>query len=199
MADILILASESATRQRLLYDVGVPFEVVVPRIDEATVKMTLLAEHVTPADIAAALAEQKARKISRRYSDRLVLGVDQVLELEGELFDKPRDPEDAKTQLMHLSGKTHRLISAAVICEGGKPRWRHVDTARLTMRSLTDSFLDRYVDENWENIRHSVGAYQIEKRGAWLFHRVDGDFFTILGMPLLAVLDHLMLRGTVSE
>ncbi|MEM9523374.1 MAG: Maf family nucleotide pyrophosphatase [Pseudomonadota bacterium] len=195
----LILASESTTRQRLLHDAGVPFEVRVPRVDETSIKRALLAEHAAPVDIAASLAERKACEVSRERPDRLVLGADQVLEFEGKLFDKPRDPGDAKAQLMSLSGRTHRLISAAVICENGKRRWWCVDTARLTMRSLTRSFLDRYVDDSWEDIRYSVGAYQLEKRGAWLFQRVDGDFFTILGMPLLAILDHLRSRGGTGE
>lgn len=192
----LILASQSAGRIEMLRAVGLDVEAHPALVDEEAIKDGMIADGAKPRNIADALAEAKARKVSRKYSGGLVLGCDQILvTAEGEIFDKPETAEEARVHLEMLSGKTHRLISAAVICENGEPVWRIVDTASLTMRSLSSAFIDQYVASHWEHIRHCVGCYRIEAEGAQLFLSISGSQFTIIGLPLLPVLDYLRLRG----
>ena len=199
MAEPLILASGSATRAGMLRAAGVPFEVVVPRVDEAALKAALVAEGRPARDIADALAEMKAARVSGKRPEALVLGGDQVLSCEGRLFSKPGRPEEACEQIAALMGQTHRLYSAAVIYQGGEPVWRHVSEARLTMGRLSSAWIEGYVARNWDAIRHSVGGYRIEEEGVRLFSRIDGDHFTILGLPLLPLLSFLSLRGTIAS
>ena len=191
----LLLASASETRAAMLHAAGLAPQILPARIDEEAIRAALQAEGATPRDLADALAEMKARKLSDKHPGALVLGADQVLELKGEVFAKPETPDAARAQLRALSGKTHRLLSAAVIYRAAKPEWRHVGEARLTMHDLSDSFIDAYVARNWDSIRHSVGCYQIEKEGVCLMSRVEGDHFTILGLPLIPLLSWLRLRG----
>lgn len=191
----LLLASASETRAAMLRAAGLAPQILPARIDEEAIRAALQAEGATPRDLADALAEMKARKLSDKHPEALVLGADQVLELKGEVFAKPETPDAARAQLRALSGKTHRLLSAAVIYRAAKPEWRHVGEARLTMHDLSDSFIDAYVARNWDSIRHSVGCYQIEKEGVCLMSRVEGDHFTILGLPLIPLLSWLRLRG----
>ena len=199
MAEPLILASGSATRAGMLRAAGVPFEVVVPRVDEAALKAALIAEERPARDIADALAEMKAARVSGKRPEALTLGGDQVLSCEGRLFSKPASPEEACEQIAALMGQTHRLHSAAVIYQGGEPVWRHVSEARLTMGQLSAAWVEGYVARNWDAIRHSVGGYRIEEEGVRLFSRIDGDHFTILGLPLLPLLSFLSLRGTIAS
>ena len=183
----------------MLRAAGVAVEGYAPLVDEASIKQELAAEGAKPRDIADALAEAKARKISRKFSGRLVLGGDQILVTgDGVILDKPESPADAKAHLEMLSGKTHRLISAAVICENGEPVWRLVDTAQMTMRVLSEAFITDYVARYWEHIRHCVGCYRIEAEGAQLFASVSGSQFTVIGLPLLPVLDYLRTRGLLA-
>ncbi len=191
----LLLASASETRAAMLRAAGLAPQVLPARIDEEAIRAALEAEGASPRDLADALAEMKARKLSDKHPEALVLGADQVLELKGEVFAKPETPDAARAQLRALSGKTHRLLSAAVIYRASKPEWRHVGEARLTMHDLSDAFIDAYVTRNWDSIRHSVGCYQIEKEGVCLMSRVEGDHFTILGLPLIPLLSWLRLRG----
>lgn len=180
----------------MLRAAGVNVEPQAPLVDEDSVKDALAADGAKPRDTADALAEAKARKVSRKFAGRLVLGCDQILvTADGQLLDKPESEAAAKTQLATLSGKSHRLISAAVICENGEPVWRIVDTAQMTMRPLSDTFIEEYVGTHWEHIRHCVGCYRIEAEGAQLFASVSGSQFTIIGLPLLPVLDYLRIRG----
>jgi septum formation protein len=192
----LVLASQSAGRIAMLRASGVDVAAHAPLVDEDSIKQALAANGAKPRDIADALAEAKARKVSRKFPTDLVLGCDQILVMpNGEILDKPVSMEEAKAHLAMLSGKTHRLISAAVICENGEPVWRIVDTAQMTMRSLSDGFIDDYVAQYWDHIRHCVGCYRIEVEGAQLFAAVSGSQFTIIGLPLLPVLDYLRIRG----
>jgi septum formation protein len=194
----LILASTSAIRQTMLRSAGVEFEARPAKIDEETIKASLLAEGAKPREIADALAEGKARKIAMKEPGALVLGCDQVLDLKGKLFSKPRSIEEASAQLAELSGQTHKLLSAAVLYEEGKPVWRHIGEARLTMRSLSPEYQADYLARNWESIRSSVGCYKLEEEGVRLFARVEGSNFTVLGLPLVEFLSYLTLRGDLA-
>jgi septum formation protein len=198
MVQPIILASASDIRRRLLANAGVAVQVVEPRVDEESVKAALAEEGASPRDVADALAELKARRVAEKRLGSLVIGCDQVLVLGDRMMSKPETPEAARAQLEALSGRTHELLSAAVVCENGQPVWRHVGTARMTMRRPSDDFLDDYVPRNWDSIRHSVGAYKLEEEGVRLFSRIEGDHFTILGLPLLELLGWLMVRGRIA-
>ncbi|MBL4768439.1 MAG: Maf family protein [Rhodobacteraceae bacterium] len=195
----LVLASGSSIRGQLLQNANVAFSVQLPRVDEKTIKQSLIAEGVSPRDIADALAEMKARKISEKTPEALVLGSDQVLEFEGALLSKPQSPDEALKQLKSMRSKRHRLFSAAVICEDGRPVWRHVGRVTLQMRDSSDSYLHDYVDRNWPEIGHAVGAYMLEQEGVRLFSRIEGDYFHVLGMPLLEILGYLTVRGIIEQ
>ncbi|SEL03625.1 Maf family protein [Pacificibacter marinus] len=199
MTQILILASGSRIRQTLLSNAKVPFEVNVPLIDENSIKDALIAENTPPRDIADALAEGKARKISMKFPEAIVLGCDQVLSFRGMIFSKPNAPAEARAQLSELNNERHKLLSAAVIYEAGEPKWRHIGEVRLQMKQNSDAYLDDYVDRNWDSIRHSVGGYKLEEEGARLFSRVDGDYFNVLGLPLFEILGYLGQRGVISS
>jgi len=193
----LILASGSAIRAALLRNAGLAVDTEAARIDEEALRRGLQAEGAGPRDIADALAEAKARKVSARHPGALVLGADQILEYDGEIFAKPETPQAARDQLVRLRGCTHRLLSAAVVCRDGEPLWRHVGQVRLTMRDVSDGYLDAYVDRNWESIRHAVGAYKLEEEGVRLMSRIEGDYFNVLGLPLVELLTWLALRGDI--
>ncbi len=198
MTDRLILASGSEIRATMLRNAGVVFDVVVARVDEDAIKQALEAEDAPPRDIADTLAEMKAKRVASKHPDALVIGCDQVLAFGQQTLSKPTSPDDALTQLKMLRGKAHQLLSAAVIYGEGKPMWRHVGVVRLHMHNKSDAYLADYVDRNWDSIRHAVGAYKLEEEGARLFHRIDGDYFNVLGLPLLELLSYLTLRGTID-
>ncbi|KAF0676316.1 Maf family protein [Profundibacterium mesophilum] len=195
MSRPIILASASESRRQLLANAGVPFEAVRPMVDEDAIKAALQAEGALPRDIADALAEAKARKVSAKHPGALVLGCDQVLEHRGDTLSKPGSPDAARAQITRLSGDRHSLLSAIVAYEDGAPVWRHVGVVRLSMRTLGAPYIDDYVARNFESIRHSVGGYKLEEEGARLFTQIDGDYFTVLGLPMLPLLSWLILRG----
>ena len=199
MSASLILASGSEIRALLLRQAAVEFEQVSPRVDEEMVRDALLAEAASPRDIADALAEMKARKVSEKHPESLVLGCDQVLDHRGNLFSKPQSMQEVLSQLKTLRGEPHTLLSAAVIYEAGKPIWRHVGIVRLRMHDVSDDYLGSYVDRNWDSIRHSVGGYKLEEEGVRLFSRIEGDYFNVLGLPLLELLSYLALRGDIER
>ncbi|MFN3953871.1 MAG: Maf family protein [Pararhodobacter sp.] len=194
---VLVLASSSEIRARLLQNAGLEIEICPTRIDEDALRSAMAAEGVSAQDMASTLAEQKARRAALKKPGRLVLGCDQILDFDGQTLAKPCAPSDALDQLAKLRGNTHHLHSAAVLCLDGAPIWRKVSTARLTMRQFSDPFLADYVESYWQAIRHCVGCYQIEASGIRLFERIEGDYFTILGLPLLDLLNFLTLRGDI--
>lgn len=183
----------------MLAAAGLTFESIVSGVDEPALRRTLESEgrSVEPDDIAYALAAAKAEIVSRARPEALVVGADQVLALESRIFEKPADVPAARRQLLELRGKQHRLISAVVLAEGGRVQWRHADTATLVMRAFSAAFLDAYLYNAGEDVCLSVGAYQLEGLGAQLFERIDGDYFTILGLPLIALLAELRARKVI--
>lgn len=195
----IVLASTSVTRQAMLNAAGIGFSAVAPRVDEVLIRDALVAEGAHPRDIADTLAEMKARKVAEKHRSALVLGCDQVLALDWQCFAKPETPEEARGQLRQLRGKTHKLLTAIVAYENAEPVWRHVAEARLTMHQISDGYLDDYVARNWDSIRHSVGGYKIEEEGVRLFSAIQGDHFTILGLPLLPLLAWLGTKGIIAR
>lgn len=187
----LILASESRSRARMLEAAGVPFTARAAKIDEDAVKDAMLAEGAAAGNIAETLAELKALRVTAQAPQSLVLGADQVLVLDGVIYSKPLDMEDAEAQLRALSGKTHELISAAVVARGDRAIWRQVSRARLTVRELSDAFIENYLTQCGEGILRNVGCYEIEGLGAQLFSRIEGDLFVIQGLPLLPLMAFL--------
>lgn len=195
----VVLASGSSARAAMLTGAGVPFVRDVADVDEGAVKEACREAGRSAADVALALAVRKAGAVSVRHPGALVIGADQMLECEGEWFDKPADREGARQQLSRLRGRTHRLISAAVVMRDETVLGEWVATADLTMRAFSEAFLDDYLDQAGDAVLSSVGAYRIEGEGILLFERVDGDTFTIKGMPLLPVLEALREHGVLKR
>ncbi|MBY0431073.1 MAG: Maf family protein [Rhodospirillales bacterium] len=191
----LVLASGSRTRLEMLRRAGVSCEVDPPAVDEAALRASLRAEGADVAGVAEALAELKAMRIARRHPGALVLGADQMLECGGVWHEKPADRRAARQQLLALRGKTHMLVTVAVLVKDEQRIWHDVDRARMVMRPFTEAFLDWYLETAGDAVCASVGAYQVEGLGAQLFARIEGDQTTILGLPLMPVLDMLRVHG----
>ena len=194
----LILASSSNVRRQLLANAGISVEVIAAPIDERLLEVPMIAAGASPADIAAMLAEAKAVAVSALAPAALVIGADQTLDLDGERFTKPVDIEDARRHLMTLSGKTHFLQSAVTVACSGEVVWQHIEAPRLAMRTLTESEVDRYLAEVGGAALSSVGCYQIEGPGIRLFERIEGDYFSVLGLPLLPLISFLRRQGAVE-
>lgn len=196
---MIVLASQSASRRALLAAAKVPFEALSPGVDEEAAKEALRADGLDARALADALAELKALKVSRRVPGALILGCDQTLSLDdGTQIDKAENRDDAARILRLLSGRVHHLHSAAVIVLNGDAIWRHIERVRMTVRPLSDAFIDAYLDDDWEECRWCVGCYRIEGPGAQLFSKVEGGQFAIQGLPLLPLLDFLRVRGVLA-
>ncbi|GGO95368.1 Maf family protein [Stakelama pacifica] len=196
----LVLASQSASRRAMLDAAGVPHEAMASGLDEESVKAGFAELSMKTRDLADALAGMKAVRASSRVGEgALVLGCDSIaVRDDGVQLDKPVSRDAARDHLRLLSGRRHDLVSAAVIAEGGRPVWRQVSRARMFMRTLSDEFIEAYLDAEWPEISGCVGCYRLERGGVQLFSRIDGDYFTILGMPLLPILDYLRVRGIMA-
>ena len=194
----VVLGSGSPFRRQLLESAGIDFTVVRPEIDERAVEQATQDSGTTPADLAQILAEAKAMDVSERAPGALVIGSDQTLSLGERVLHKPADMEEARRRLLELSGRTHELNSAVALVRDGETLFRHVETARLTMRSLDPGFIGRHLSRVGDVALSSVGAYQIEGEGIQLFERIDGDHFTIVGLPLLPLLAELRRHGAID-
>ena len=195
----LILASGSEIRLRLLRSAGLDVTALPAKIDEEMVRAALTAEAAEPTDIADALAEMKAARVAQKHPAALVLGCDQVLEFQGQILSKPETRAEAADQIASLAGHSHQLLSALVLYDAGQLVWRHLGEARLTMRPISPSTLEAYLSRNWPGISASVGGYKLEEEGIRLFSAIEGDYFTILGLPLLPLLSQLALRGDIDQ
>jgi septum formation protein len=197
----LVLASKSPFRARLMSNAGLDFETGSADVDERAIEVPLVKAGLPPDDVAQVLAEAKALAVwdtGYWHPDALILGCDQTLDLGGKRLHKPADMEQARRQILDLSGKTHHLHSAMALVVGGETVWRHVSTAHLTMRPLTAEAVGRYCAKAEDAVLQSVGGYQIEGRGIQLFERIEGDYFTIVGLPLLPLLQELRNRGVID-
>jgi len=192
---MLILASTSQSRRELLTNAGLAFEIEAPGVDEDEVKLSLVAQKADALAIATTLAELKATRVSARFPEAFTIGGDSTLACEGRLFDKPPTIAAARDQLLALRGRTHDLVSSVVVARGGVRIWHHAERAQLTMRPFSEAFLDAYLAEAGESVTTSVGAYRLESVGAHLFSKIEGDYFTILGLPLLPLLSFLAGHG----
>ncbi len=196
MAPRLVLASASPFRKALLENAGLAFDVEPSRIDERVVEEQL--DGLTPEDVASVLAEAKAQDVSSRNPGALVIGSDQTLSLEGDIYHKAATMDEARRRLLKLSGQTHELNSAIVLAQDGETIWRHMSVARMTMRDLDPGFIGRHLSNVGDRALSSVGAYQFEGEGIQLFERIEGDYFTIIGLPLLPLLSELRKLGAID-
>lgn len=194
----LILASASAARKRLLADAGVAAEIDPADIDESAIKDECRRNRRSSSECATRLAEAKARAVAIRHQGSLVLGADQLLDCDGEWFDKPRDRSEARDQLQRLRGRSHELVTVATVVRENERLWQATERPRVTVRTFSDAFLDRYLDAMGERVLKTVGGYELEGLGAQLMEKIEGDYFAILGLPLLPVLHFLRSAGALA-
>ncbi len=195
----IVLASSSPFRRQLMENAGLLFDAVAANIDERAIEAPLEREGAAPDTVAIVLAVAKAREVSERYPHALVIGSDQTMSLGSRVYHKPKDMTEARSHLLSLAGRTHRLNSAIALVRGGEVLWEHVSHAELTMREFSPGFVDRHLSRVGEKALKSVGAYQLEGEGIQLFSAIDGDYFTILGLPMLPLLNKLRDLGVIDE
>ncbi len=199
MVNDLLLASSSSIRKQLFEKANVSVKCVKPNVDEESVKASLLMEKYKARDIADALAELKATKVSSMNPANLVIGCDQILDFNSKILSKAKDQDELIYQLKQLQGNKHKLHSACVVYNAQKPEWRFIGSVSMTMRNLSDRYILKYVKDNWDDIKHSVGGYQIENSGISLFSKIDGDYFSVLGLPIIQLVGHLLNRGVIEQ
>ena len=195
----IVLASKSPIRSLLLEKTGIEFSTVDPAIDEREVKLSYISNNYPTRDIADVLADMKARKISNRFPDSIVIGCDQILDFNSKILSKAKDQDELIHQLKQLQGNKHKLHSACVVYNAQKPEWRFIGSVGMTMRNLSDRYISKYVQDNWDDIKHSVGGYQMENSGISLFSKIDGDYFSVLGLPIIQLVGHLLNRGVIEQ
>ena len=199
MTTDIILASKSKVRALLLKNAGLSFVSVDAAIDEEQLKLSYIDAGYTPRDVADVLADMKAKKLSNRFPNQLVIGCDQILSFREQIISKAKNTNDLVHQLKVLEGNEHIVYSASVVYINNRPEWRFIGSANMTMRNLSDDFILKYVEDNWQKIQHSVGGYEIESVGASLFSKIDGDYFSVLGIPILQLIDYLINRGVIKQ
>ena len=193
----IILASKSQIRSELLLKAGLKFTAVDANIDEKAAKSSYMNKGYSARDLADILAAMKAKKLSCKYLDKLVIGCDQIMECNGQILSKANNPTDLADQLKFLRSKSHTLYSACVVYFANKAEWRFIGSATITMRNLSDEYISKYVDDNWDEVKHCVGGYKIENSGISFLSKINGDYFSILGLPIIQLLDYLVNRGVL--
>ena len=195
----IILASKSQIRSELLLKAGLKFTAIDANIDEKEVKSSYINKGNSGRDLADILAAMKAKKLSCKYLDKLVIGCDQIMECNGQILSKANNPTDLADQLKFLRSKSHTLYSACVVYFANKAEWRFIGSATITMRNLSDEYISKYVDDNWDEVKHCVGGYKIENSGISFLSKINGDYFSILGLPIIQLLDYLVNRGVLKH
>ena len=193
----IILASKSQIRSELLLKAGLKFTAIDAKIDEEEAKSSYINKGCSARDLADILAAMKAKKLSCKYLDKLVIGCDQIMECNGQILSKANNPTDLADQLKFLRSKSHTLYSACVVYFANKAEWRFIGSATITMRNLSDEYISKYVDDNWDEVKHCVGGYKIENSGISFLSKINGDYFSILGLPIIQLLDYLVNRGVL--
>ena len=195
----IILASKSQIRSELLLKAGLKFTAIDANIDEKEAKSSYINKGYSARDLADILAAMKAMKLSCKYLDKLVIGCDQIMECNGQILSKANNPTDLADQLKFLRSKSHTLYSACVVYFANKAEWRFIGSATITMRNLSDEYISKYVDDNWGEVKHCVGGYKIENSGISFLSKINGDYFSILGLPIIQLLDYLVNRGVLKH
>ena len=195
----IILASKSQIRSELLLKAGLKFTAIDANIDEKEAKSSYINTGYSARDLADILAAMKAKKLSCKYLDKLVIGCDQIMECNGQILSKANNPTDLADQLKFLRSKSHTLYSACVVYFANKAEWRFIGSATITMRNLSDEYISKYVDDNWDEVKHCVGGYKIENSGISFLSKINGDYFSILGLPIIQLLDYLVNRGVLKH
>ncbi len=195
----IILASKSQIRSELLLKADLKFTAIDANIDEKEAKSSYINEGYSARDLADILAAMKAKKLSCKYLDKLVIGCDQIMECNGQILSKANNPTDLADQLKFLRSKSHTLYSACVVYFANKAEWRFIGSATITMRNLSDEYISKYVDDNWDEVRHCVGGYKIENSGISFLSKINGDYFSILGLPIIQLIDYLVNRGVLKH
>ena len=199
MINGIILASKSKIRSALLLNAGLDFTVLDAAVNETEVKSSYVNEGYSARDVADVLADMKAKKISNKYPDKLIIGCDQIMEYDGQILSKAINSTDLVNQLKILRNKNHTLYSACVVYFANKAEWRFIGSATITMRNLSDEYISKYVDNNWGEVKNCVGGYQIENCGISLLSKINGDYFSILGLPIIELINHLVNRGVLKN